>query len=351
MNIDDILNERFSALKLTLAINKRQNEYGLLNSLGIFSEKGIADRQVKIETKESTISIIATSPIGTPAPADDDPDRREVRILPTFRHAKLHTLLAEEVQGVRAFGSDDSVEVYDVKYLEKIDKIQREHRQTKEYLRWSALKGDVLDPDGSRVLYNSYAAMGEAQKTIEWDIADGESVDAIADGNDELLDYLETEALGETVTGVVKFCSPGYMTAMNKNKDFREAYRYFASQQSEVNPNRQLLRKPFHFKGVDYVRHMGQCSFKKKDGSVVTYKFIPDNEAICVPTGTTETFQTFFGPGEFADTVNTIGKEIYIRPEKMKLNMGVELHSFSYQLNLVAKPRLVVRARIKAPGG
>lgn len=348
MNIEAIVNERFTNVQLTQAIEKRQNEYGLLNAQGIFAEEGIADRVVKIETKDSTLSIVPTSPIGTPAPADDNPDGREIRLLPTFRHAKMHTLLAEEVQGVRKFGSDDEVEVFDEKVVEKLDKIQREHRQTKEFLRWGALKGNVYDPDGSRLLYNVYDLMGEEQKVIEWDIANADSLDAIQDGNDELLDYFETQALGETINGVIKFCSPGYITTMGKNKDFREAYRFFAGHSGEVNPNRESLRKPFYFKGVWYVRHMGQCTFKKKDGTIVTHKFIPDDEAIAVPLGTVETFRTFFGPGEWADTVNTIGEEIYVRPDVMKLNAGLELHSFSYQLNIVTKPRLVVRSKIKA---
>lgn len=343
MNIEAIVNERFTSVKLTQGIEKRQNEYGLLNSMGIFVEKGIADRQVKIETKDSTLSIIPTSAIGTPAPADDSPDQRNVRILPTFRHAKMYKLLAEEIQGVRKFDSDDETEVFDEKVLEKLDLCQREHRQTKEFLRWGALKGDVYDPDGTRLLFNTYDVMGETQKVIPWNLDGVLGTDGIQAGTDELLDYFEQNALGEMISGVVKFCSPGYMTAMQKNADFKEAYKYFAGQ---PNPNREALRRPFEFKDVLYVRHMGQCSFKKADGTVITHKFIPDNEAIAVPLGTVETFRTFFGPAEFAETVNTIGKEIYVKPDVMKLNMGVELHSFSHALNLVTKPRLVVRCTL-----
>ena len=348
MNIDAILNERFTSLELTLAINKRQNEYGLINSMGVFNEVGIKDRQVKIETRSQTLQIIPTSEIGTPAPAADDPDVRDVRILPTFRHAKMHKLLAEELQGVRMFGSDDENEYVDIKVLEMLDKIQREHRQTKEFLRWGALKGDVYDADGSRLLFNTYDVMGETQKTIEYDLDDADAVDAIQDGNDELLDYMEDEALGEIVTGVILLCSPGFIQKMQHNKAFREAYKYHAEAAGEVNPNRQSLRRPFEFKDAMFLRHRGSCTFKKRDGTIVKHVFIPDGEAIAVPLGTNETFETYFGPGEFMDTVNTIGQELYVKPEQMKLDMGIELHSFSYALNLVSKPRLVVKVKVKA---
>lgn len=343
MNINPIDYSRYTTEQLSAAIMKRDNEYGLLNGMGLFQEVGISDRHVKVEIGKQTLSLIPTSPIGTPAPAADTPDESNIRILPTFRHARMATVLAEEVQGVRRFGSNDMVETVDQKVMERLDKLQREHRQTKEFLRWAALRGNVVDPDGERVLYNTYTLMGETQKEIDWDLNDAAEVDPIQDGNTELLDYFEENALGETINGVVMFCSPGYHNALRKNKAFREAFTYFAGQ---PNPNRESLHVPFLFKDVLYVRHIGKASFKKKDGSIVTHKFIPDNEAIAVPLGTNETFGTFFGPGEFADAVNTIGQEMYVKPDVMKLDMGLELHSFAYQLNIVLQPRLVVRATI-----
>ena len=346
LDLNTLVGERFSTLQLTMGINKRSNEYGLLNGMGLFSEKGIPERFVKIETRNQTLNIIPTSAVGTPAPAADDPDGREViPPIPTFRHAKMHTLLAEDLQGVRAFGTDDMPEYPDMKMMEMLDKIQREHMQTREFLRWQALKGNVYDADGARLLYNVYTLMGESQQTIDWDLTDDTAVDPILDGNDELLDYLEDQALGETITGIVKFCSPGYWSAMMKNKAFREAYKYFSEQGGEINPNRHLVRQ-FHYKGVTYIRHRGSCSYKKRDGTVVTHTFIPANEAIAVPMGTYECFKTFFGPAEFLETVNTEGLPLYVKPDVMKLDMGIELHSFSHQLNLVTKPRLVVKCTI-----
>lgn len=345
--ISDLVEERFSTLELTQAINKRDNEYGLLNSLGLFSEVGTQHREVKIESRSQHLHIIPSSPVGTPAPADDDPDGRNVRVLPTTRHAKKYTVLAEELQGVRKFGSDDETEAVDDKVLEKLDLGQREHRQTKEFLRWGALKGDVYDADGATVLFNTYDVMGETQKTVNYAL-NGAGVDPIQDANDELLDYLEDEALGEVINGVMLLCSPGFMTSMQKNAAFREAYKYHAEAAREVNPNRQSLRRPFEFKDVMFWRHRGSCSFKKSDGSIVNHKFIADNEAIAVPIGTYETFRSFFGPAEFMETVNTIGEEIYVKPKVMDLDMGVEMHTFSHQLHLVTKPRLVTKITLSA---
>ena len=188
-NVNPIDYSRYTTDQLSAAIMQRDNEYGLLNAMGLFQEVGIADRTVKVEIGKQSLSLIPTSPIGTPAPAADTPDEGNIRILPTFRHARMASVLAEEVQGVRRFGSNDQVETVDQKVMEKLDKLQREHRQTKEFLRWAALRGNVVDADGDRVLYNTYTLMGETQKVIQWDLEDDAVVDAIQDGNDELLDY------------------------------------------------------------------------------------------------------------------------------------------------------------------
>jgi len=353
MQIRDLVDTHFSTTQLAEAIETIPNVYGLLSTLSnpdgspLWAEKGIKDRAVKIDIKAQGISIIQTSPLGTPAPAADQPDDRSVRMLPTFRHAKMDAMLIEELRGVRSFGTDIDPEDANKIVFERYQKLLLEHRQTKEFLRFGALNGDVYDANGTSLLYNVYTLMEEQQKAIEWDLDNATAVDPIQEGNDELLDHMEQNALGEPVQGIIKICSPGYIKSMQQNKDFREAFKYFANQGSQINPNRQSLRRPFEFKDVIYLRHTGFCSFKKKDGSVITHKFLRDNEAIAIPLGTQNVFRTYFGPAEW-DAPGMDGVEMHAKLDPMKLDLGVEMHTFSYQLNTILKPRLVVRCKIKA---
>ena len=61
LDLNSLVGERFSTLQLTMGINKRQNEYGLLNGLGLFGEEGIPEHFVKIETRNQTLSITANA--------------------------------------------------------------------------------------------------------------------------------------------------------------------------------------------------------------------------------------------------------------------------------------------------
>ena len=343
MELDYAKDPRFGVARLSEAIMNFPNLYGLLGQLGLFEGKSISETSVKVDIKNKQINIIPTSPRGSPAPKDTS-DSRSEKHFPTFRHALGFSLLADEFQNVRKFGTDDQTEVIDEKLMEKLDDQQWKHRQTHEYLRWGALKGNVYDADGTTVLYNTYTEMGESQKTVEWDLTDDtDGSDPIQAGTDELLDHLELNANGEPISGVAMFCSPGYFTALMLNKAFREAFKYFDGQ---PNPNRDNLRRGFNFKGINYIRHMGSATFVGADGTISTHKFIPDNEAIAVPLGTRQVFRSFWAPADYIETVNTMGQELYAKLKVMDYDRGFEGETQCQSLHRVLKPRLVVKCTI-----
>ncbi|MGE8942694.1 major capsid protein [Leptospira interrogans] len=341
MQLDFIKDPRFAVGPMTEAIISFPNEFGLLNQIGLFSDKGISETTVKVDIKNKQLHIIPTSPRGTPAHKSSS-DTRGMKAFPTFRHALGDQLLADEFQNVRKFGENDELDVFEERLMEKLGDLAAAHRQTKEYLRWGALKGDVYDADGVTVLYNVYDEMDETQKEVEFELEET-SGDPIQVGTDELLDHMELQAAGEPITGVLKICSPGYFTHLMLNEDFRKAYTYFSGQ---PNPLRDNLRNGFYHKGVNYLRHLGQATFKAEDGTTTTHKFIPDDEAIAVPLGTRQVFRTFNAPADYIETVNTIGKEMYAKTDIIKMDRGIEIETQSQSLNLVLKPRLVVRCTI-----
>lgn len=346
MQLDFIKDPRFGVGPLSEAIINFPNEYGLLNQLGLFQEKGISETTVKVDIKNKQLNIIPTSPRGSPAPRDSS-DSRSLKAFPTFRHALSATLLADEFQNVRKFGSDDELEVFEERLLEKLEDLAAKHRQTQEYLRWGALKGNVYDADGTTVLYNVYQEMGEEQKTVEFDL-EADKGDPIQEGTDELLDHMELEAAGEPISGVVMICSPGFWEKLTLNEEFRKAYTYFAGQ---PNPLRDNLRNGFFHKGITYLRHIGRATFLGSDGTKTTHMFIPENEAIAVPLGTRQVFRTYYAPADYIETVNTIGQEMYAKPKLMDFDRGIEIETQTQCLNLVLKPRLVVRCTLSESEG
>ena len=341
MQLDFIRDPRYGIGPMSEAIINMPNEWGFLRNLGLFQTKGIAETTVKIDIKNKLLNIIPTSPRGAPG-LRDSADSRSMKIFPTFRHALTGSLLADEFQNVRKFGGDGEHEVFEERLMEKLDDLAQKHRQTAEYLRWGALRGNVYDADGVSVLYNVYTEMGEPQTSVDFNLG-AVSGDPIQAAVDPIMDNIQLNALGEPVAGILVICSPGFWTKMMKNADFRTAYTYYANTPQQPNPLRENLRDGFWHKGLWWVRHLGQASYIAADGTKTTINFVPSNEAIIVPLGTRDVFRSYYGPADYMETVNTIGQEMYAKPKVMDYDRGVEIETQCQSLHLTMKPRLVMR--------
>lgn len=345
MELDFLQDPRFGVQQLSEAIINFPLRYGMLTNMGLFGESGINQTTVMVDIlNRGQINIIPATPRGSPSPKQTG-RTHDMRAFPTFRHALGDGIMADEFQNVRSFGSMDQLEVFENRLMEKMDDINWKHWQTTEYLRWAALRGDVVSP-GGETLFNSYTLMGETQKTIEWDLTDNTAgSDPILDATNELLDYAEDNSFGEPITGYAVIASPGFHDALMKNTAFRDAFKYFIG---APNPNRESLRNGFEYKDLLYIRHRGRASYLNADGTRTTSKFVPDNEAIAIPLGTRQVFRTYYAPADYIETVNTMGQRLYAKTKPMDFNRGVEIDTQSQQLNIVLKPRLIVKCTIAA---
>lgn len=351
MQINDlngiISDPRFSVQSLSEAIINWPPQFGLLGNWEglfgepLFAESGISETFVKVDVKGKDLNIIPSTPRGAPG-IKDTSDTRSVKVLPTFRYQQDAYLLADEFQNVRAFGTDNSFDPFADRLSEKQFDLHRKNLITTEYLRWGALRGIVYDADGVTQLYNTYTFMGETQQSIDWNLGAAAGTDPIQNGTNQLMDYLTLQGGGEPISGVVIVMSPGLHQKLMLNADFREAFRYFG-ENAGVNPNRQNLHQPFFFKGVWYLRHIGQATYVAPDGTQSTHTFITPGEGIAIPLGTRTTFRTYYAPADRLETVNTIGLPMYSWIDVMKGNKGIEVYSQTNPLNMVLKPRLVVR--------
>ena len=102
-------NPGFSMASLTAAINLLPNRYGRLEQLGLFPSKPVRTRQVVVEERNGTLNLLPTQPVGGPATLNVR-DKRKLRSF-VVPHVPLDdVVLPEEVQGVRAFGSETESE-------------------------------------------------------------------------------------------------------------------------------------------------------------------------------------------------------------------------------------------------
>ena len=147
-------NPAFSMAALTAAINILPNRYGRLGELGLMPDKPVRQRQIIIEEMNGVLNLLPTLPPGAPGSVGTR-GKRKVRsfVIPHIPHDDV--VLPEEVQGIRAFGSETDTEAVAGVIARHLETMRNKHAITLEHLRMGALKGVILDADGS-VLYNLF---------------------------------------------------------------------------------------------------------------------------------------------------------------------------------------------------
>ena len=167
----DIFNSSaFSMTSLTGAVTKVGYKPQLLGQLGIFEPMPVRTRSLFVDRRENALTLIPTSPTGAP-PKELEVDPRNAVPLKTTRLAKGFTLYAEEIQGIRAFGSETELAQVQAEYLRRMAMVRDDMELTQEYHRLGALQGLLLDADGSTVIYNYFTEFGVSEASaIDFDL-------------------------------------------------------------------------------------------------------------------------------------------------------------------------------------
>src|SRR5690606_33689639 len=114
-----------------------------LGTLNLFDPMPVQTRDIWVDRRGATLALIPSSPVGAP-PTELTRDSRDAVPLKTTRLAKGFTIYAEEVQGIRAFGSQSELQSVQGEYLRRLARVRNDMELTHEYHRLGALQGLLL---------------------------------------------------------------------------------------------------------------------------------------------------------------------------------------------------------------
>ncbi len=324
-------NDAFNMVALTAAVNKVPTNFGRLAQLNLMPGEGVRTRTILIEELNGVLNLLPTMPVGAPATLGTQA-KRKVRsfVIPHIPHEDV--VLPEEVQGIRAFGSETELQALSDLIARKLALMKAKMDITLEHLRVGALKGVILDADGS-VLYNLFSEFNISEKVVNFQF--GTASTEIITKVLEVKRHIEDNLRGEYMTGIYCLCSPGFYDGLTTHPKVKEAYQFFLRNQQLGND----YRVGFTFAGVTFEEYRGQAS----DAAGTVRKFIADDEAQFFPMGTATTFRTYFAPADFNETANTIGLPLYAKQAPRKFDRGTDLHCQMNALPLCARPEILVR--------
>lgn len=323
----------FDLAAMTRAVNKLPNLYQRVAS--IFPDAPINQTTALVEQSNGTLNIIRSRPRG--AAADKMiADKRAVRSFVIPHIPVTDVILPEEIQGVRAFGSEDGAETQASVVARKLQKMKNAIDQSKEFLACGALKGIILDADGS-TLYNLYDEFGITAKTIDFALDDNTTI--VLDKCQEGVDHVTDNLKGESKTGIRCLCSRSFFKAIRSHPEVQEAFKYFRNRNQDLAG---LYLQAFEFGDITFEAY--SATWTDHDG--VERAAIAADSAILFPEGTGNTFETIIAPGNFLETVNTMGLPYYAKLEEKKFGQGYELWAESNALPICKRPEVLVTVTI-----
>lgn len=324
----DIFNDdAFSLQSLTAAITETPHVPGRLGRLGLFESEGITTTSLSIEKDSAGLHLVPAADRGAPGLIVER-DMRNVIPFNTLHLPQNSTIGADEIQNMRAFGSESEVEAVSTYVAKRQAKHRRALDATLEHLKIGAVKGIIVDADGSTPLLNLFTTFGIAQTTHS--LVLGTAATEVHRKVLELLDLIDDKLSGVSFTGVRVLCGRTYFKNLVTHPKVKEAYERWR----DGAALRDDVRGGFELGGVVFEQYRGQ---------VGATKFVADAEAYAIPEGVSDLFIGRFAPANYMETVGTNGLPYYSKIEPLRMNKGVELESQSNPIMLCTRPDAVVK--------
>jgi Phage major capsid protein E len=327
----------FGVVSLTDAINKPIFQPGRIGQMGIFTETGVTTVDIAIEEKGGILALIPPTPRGGPGTTLPKTGRT-LRVLRAPHFEINDGIMAEEVQGVRAWGSDGGqVEVLMDKVAERLVIHRSSMEATMEYARAGAIKGIIVYPDGSQTnLFNEFEVTPEPP--IDFDLDNPTPVGGVLrEQCAKLIRTMSRNLGGIPYTGVTALVGDDFFDALLKHPEVRATFLQ--------TPDAAQLRLPYvNFQGQIYGTFpFGGIVWENYRGYVGGTEFIETDKAYFFPTGTPNLFKTYLAPADYNETVNTQGQRMYAKQYDMPNDKGVHLDVQMNPLNICTRPKALMQ--------
>lgn len=328
--LDIFKDDAFSLVSLTKAINDQPYVPGRIGALGLFAEEGINTTSVSVEYDGATLSLVPAGERGAPAP-NVKSDKRKLINFNTIHLPQRARILADQIVGVRAFGSDSELETVQNVVNKRLAKMRNALDATIEYQRIGAIKGQILDANGSTVLEDLFTRFGLTQQTKA--LVLGTSTTKVRTKVLEAKRMME-DALGNAMyTGARAFCSPAFFDALTTHDNVE---KFFINWQSNETM-RQDVRAGFLFAGVLWEEYRG---------TVGGVDFIGSGDAYLVPEGVPDLFVTNYAPADYVEAAGSLGLPYYAKQELLEMGKGVDLEAQSNLISICTRPRSIIKLTV-----
>lgn len=330
--MDIFTQSAFNTVQLTSAFERIPYQPQLLDELGVFEPAPVRTRHISIEKRDGFLSLIPTTPVGAPI-TELVNDKRDIRDFRTVRLAKGFTVYAEELNGIRQFGTETELMQVQAEVARRSQRVKNDFQLTFENMRLGALQGLLVDADGT-VIKNWFSEWGIAAPTPVSFKLDVSTTD-VATVCKNLVRNMARASKGAITpaTKIHALVGDTFFDMLIAHSSVKQFYMNWQAASSLRDSASQVFES-FEFGGIVWHNYRGT-----DDNSTVA---IPTGRAAFFPVGAQETFKVAYGPAEFEPWINTNGQEFFeLTIPDIQRGAWQKFEVYSYPLHICQRPEVL----------
>lgn len=342
LTMDVFTQDAFSAIEMTMAVDRAGYVPTTLQTIpGLVVPVSVSTPHVAIEARGNAPALIKTSSRGAP-PSQKGGEKRDVRDFRTVRWDRSSRITAEELQGIRAFGSTTELKSLQTEVARRTMRIKQDFALTKEFWLLSLVQGYTYDADGS-LIYDWAAQFGQTrQAEVGFDLtaaspASGAVRQKCANVRRTITRALQ--GLGGSGIDIVALCGDNFYDKLTSHPEVVQTFTNWSA-------------------AADLRNDLGNAwrAFRYGDINFVNYRGTDDNTTVAIGTDAAKIFPTNAGifqwvnaPAEKFEFINTPGLDLYawVVPDRDR-DMWVDIEYYSYPLGVCVQPSALMSAHTGA---
>lgn len=329
--------DAFNMTSLTAAVNKLPYKPNLLGSLNLFQQVPVRTTKVWVEEQRGKLALLPIAARGTTNAVRS----RNTRVATPFvvPHVPYHqTILAEDIQNLRPFGSETELEAIGSYVNDQLAAMKQDHEVTWEYHRMGALKGNILDADGTTTIYNLFTEFGMTQIEEDWNWNNASYAPVCTN----IIRHIADELGGAPYGQIYAICGNDYFDSVITHSSVRTAYERWQSGEmyrvSQLGPEwYAAATNGLMFQNIMFINYRG---------SIGGLDYMTSTDAYFFASGVPGLFQEIVAPANFMETVNTRGIPLYAKQRMLDYDIGVELHTQSNTLAMCTRPSSIIKSSV-----
>ncbi len=321
----------FDVVEMTDAINKLPLMPMRLTKL--FTQKAVRTTSVALDIKKGRITLVETQDRSAPAQSlAGKGDKRTLKTIETAHLPQSDNIRPEDVQDVRAFGSNEPLPMVTA-VNDKLMLIKNNIAMTKEIHRLGAVKGVVMDADGSTEIIDLYDLFGATKvaQTLTFPTTLKVNEDPILAGIMKAKRSVEAGMGGVPYQRIEAIVGANFYDKLTGNQLVREAYRLWAANLASFGDN-DYRKRGFTYGGV---------TFYEASEAVGGLTLVETEKAHVYPVGS-GIFTEYMAPANWMSAANTYGKAYYAQMQTLDNDRGYYVEGQSNPLMLCNFPEALV---------